>query len=1299
MEVIRYLIGPEWTRLAETMEMTRFRESVADVYQWAVSRFGRKALRYAEEAEVNTGRLPAVGLIVVDLPPPGSLGWPSMSLGGAGGLAGGGPGGGFEGGEPGSVRGPGFPPSGQRQLAFYCHRDAGVLDLLEETLRRLGARDGGGALGGGGGADGGSLEYIFKIPGLAEYLEESAPLCAYTYVQSQWATRQTVRLMLTRRPPWSRLRRRHLAERPITSTTSLVEDPQFWSLLMQEAAPPWAIPRPEGEDTFYPEADPPCIRSLGVVKMIQMGAPATIDNPHPHGQPPIVHHHHSHLYHHPHRSTLLTGTGGLAGSVLAGSQHSGGADASYGMPHWDPKRPWEVVTSPRGGPAPAPGEHGNGSSGADAGGMPAVTSPPALLQRRKEQFLAKHELSLDTSSSNKSVDTGGGAVAGGGGRATPGGGATTTPGGPSTGPAGTEGASTKAGVTTSGGLSAPPPLLAVSASREASLCAAHTLPSSPPHSAVMVCLRDILWRGARAAMTPEEKTLLWSHRHHVWSLSHSLPRVLAALPPPTLTVLTPRSSRDRRGQAAAAGGGGGLSKPGDLDSPGRLARMNGDCHLWISHQLLRAWPALDPVDALELLSISNALNDPVVVGYAISCVASMPDRELADILPQLTQTLMTRGKCSLALARFLVARMVGSPYELGHVMFWHLKAEMSIHSNATEAVRWFGLVLEEYLCVCAFHRRQLLIQSDMMSQLVAIAREVKSLPHAERDKGLPEPIIRGLQAVDDAMQRGLVSSQRVHEASSFLRNDVAPASSAATPSAATGAGPDKPWLSGSSQGAGGGGLPPSNGGVPGDTRLSHSAGAGTLSSLSEPSLGSSSFHSSGGQQPTGRRPRPGSAPGYILPYTNGHPPPLQLASGGADEPEFDKLPCGVKKSDAGGGLSVRPERRRVSEGVPWEREEDRSRGVVGPETKGAGGVDSKGGLMGGKRLPEGDREATGLSSVSSSASSAAATSRAAQSGEVPCETAGVSTVRTYQLPLDPSLAVRGLDVSRCRCLKSKKAPLLLVFDNADDAGDQIHAILKVGDDLRQDMLSLRMLKIMANLWRREGLDMRINAYGCVALSAEVGLIQVVRPAETIANITKSAGGVAGAFGKNHISNWLHAHNPGRAEYAACVENFLYSCAGYCVATYVLGVGDRHNDNIMLTHSGCLFHVDFGHFLGHFKSKFGFKREKAPFVLTPDFAHVMGGPKGAAFARFKSVCCQAYNVLRAHAHLFINLLSLMTNHGIPELRGEGDVQFLRDSLCLHLTEEQAAAHFQELIQLSLNDTRTRVNNAIHIFVNS
>ena len=61
-----------------------------------------------------------------------------------------------------------------------------------------------------------------------------------------------------------------------------------------------------------------------------------------------------------------------------------------------------------------------------------------------------------------------------------------------------------------------------------------------------------------------------------------------------------------------------------------------------------------------------------------------------------------------------------------------------------------------------------------------------------------------------------------------------------------------------------------------------------------------------------------------------------------------------------------------------------------------------------------------------------------------------------------------------------KLPLWVVFNNADANGLPIYIIFKSGDDLRQDMLTLQMIRIMDKLWKKEGLDLQMSPYGCIS---------------------------------------------------------------------------------------------------------------------------------------------------------------------------------------------------------------------------
>jgi len=133
---------------------------------------------------------------------------------------------------------------------------------------------------------------------------------------------------------------------------------------------------------------------------------------------------------------------------------------------------------------------------------------------------------------------------------------------------------------------------------------------------------------------------------------------------------------------------------------------------------------------------------------------------------------------------------------------------------------------------------------------------------------------------------------------------------------------------------------------------------------------------------------------------------------------------------------------------------------------------------------------------------------------------------------------------------------------------------------------------------------------------------------------------------------------------------------------------------MITNAGHMFHIDFARFLGNIQKWQGIKRERAPFVLTPEFCHVMGGRRGPKFLKFVELGCAAYIELRRHANVFIDLFSLMLSTGISELRSSDDIEYLCNAFELDKTEEQAKEIFRGLIYESLDTKTTQLNNLIH-----
>lgn len=164
------------------------------------------------------------------------------------------------------------------------------------------------------------------------------------------------------------------------------------------------------------------------------------------------------------------------------------------------------------------------------------------------------------------------------------------------------------------------------------------------------------------------------------------------------------------------------------------------------------------------------------------------------------------------------------------------------------------------------------------------------------------------------------------------------------------------------------------------------------------------------------------------------------------------------------------------------------------------------------------------------------------------------------LPLDPSVSIIGIVPEDAAVFKSSLFPLLLHFKTSD--GKNYPIIFKTGDDLRQDQLVIQIISLMDRLLRKENLDLKLTPYRILATSANAGAVQFI-PSLSLA--------AASAQNRGSILHYLKVNNPDdKADLGVrkeTMDTYVKSCAGYCVITYLLGVGDRHLDNLLLAPDG------------------------------------------------------------------------------------------------------------------------------------
>jgi len=309
-------------------------------------------------------------------------------------------------------------------------------------------------------------------------------------------------------------------------------------------------------------------------------------------------------------------------------------------------------------------------------------------------------------------------------------------------------------------------------------------------------------------------------------------------------------------------------------------------------------------------------------------------------------------------------------------------------------------------------------------------------------------------------------------------------------------------------------------------------------------------------------------------------------------------------------------------------------------------------------------------------------------------------------------------------------------------------LYKHDEDIRQDAFAVQFIQTCGDILKACGLEMELLTFGCTPVGSRRGFIEWVndsvplsdicqpfsilhRPrsnedsafidfadsADDSSSVSKAAKAgltkyeslqrlpsiaplnrTTGSMAHNPVQDYLrNVAYDAKAPYwiaKSVMDRYIKSCAGYSVITYILGVGDRHLDNLLMHPSGRFFHCDFSFILGQDPKTY------LPMRITQDMIAGMGGNNSDNYAKFLSLTGAVFLTLRRpeYVRVLITMVRTMDGSWLPDVSAnqttEQAVLGVYERLKLNLTDEEALQYMEDLVESSVSSKMWMAVDAIH-----
>ena len=203
---------------------------------------------------------------------------------------------------------------------------------------------------------------------------------------------------------------------------------------------------------------------------------------------------------------------------------------------------------------------------------------------------------------------------------------------------------------------------------------------------------------------------------------------------------------------------------------------------------------------------------------------------------------------------------------------------------------------------------------------------------------------------------------------------------------------------------------------------------------------------------------------------------------------------------------------------------------------------------------------------------------------------------------------------------SNSKPIIYKFKT--DNNENVSFLFKK-EDMLIDYIIINCINYTKNLLSKIIPEKYIVTYNIIPYKNKFGLIEIVKNSKTLSDINNL---------NISLTNYIYNNN-NNLSIDTIRTNFLYSLSFYSIICYILGLGDRHLDNIMITNNGLIFHIDFSFILGNDP-----KKKIAPEIrITQEMIDVLGGMESEYYKKFQLVCRKSFLIIKHYFNTYYELL--------------------------------------------------------------